>query len=82
MGVRGYGSICDAIQRYNGNERNPQGCAFPAVWASGNFVSPNFFDKLEKVCDCRLHTSTCGWLVLRVVGSGACACLRRVRAPV
>jgi SAM-dependent methyltransferase len=44
-----YGSICDAIQRYNGNERNRQGCQFPAVWAAGNFVNPNFFDKLDKV---------------------------------
>jgi mRNA (guanine-N7-)-methyltransferase len=44
-----YGSICNAIERYNGNERNRQGCQFPAVWCAGNFVNPNFFDQLEKV---------------------------------
>lgn len=44
-----YGSICDAIQRYNGNERNRQGCQFPARWCAGNFVSPNFFTELERV---------------------------------
>jgi mRNA (guanine-N7-)-methyltransferase len=44
-----YGSICDAIQRYNGNQRNRQGCQFPAIWAAGNFVHPRFFDALERV---------------------------------
>jgi len=30
-----YGSICDAIQRYNGNDRNRQGCQFPAGFSHG-----------------------------------------------